>query len=409
MIILRSTDYLSRLTDDSNLLNVNLLNISAYCDDCHFEPKFGILNFEKCNVSLRTKRILAIPMTITTASLLKKILLVFLVISGLYYAKAILMPLAIGGVLATLLLPVCKWLERKGIHHGIATLTSVFVLIVILAGIAYLLIWQINSLVQDFALIKQRTYELITYLQQYIFDHLGISAEKQSKIMEGEQPSISNIVQMALGSLAYVITNLVLILVYLFCLLYYRNHVKTFILSIAPMDERDEMEQVIFSATHVSQQYLVGLTKMIGCLWVMYGIGFSVLGVKNALFFAILCGLLEIIPYIGNITGTSITVFVAAVQGGQVPMLLGIAATYGIIQLIQGWLLEPIIVGPQVKINPFSTIIALVLGEWIWGISGIFLAIPLVAMFKIVCDHIDPLKPFGLLIGEVAKKRVKAV
>lgn len=329
--------------------------------------------------------------------------------SGLYYAKAILMPLAIGGVLATLLLPVCKWLERKRIHRGIATLTSVFVLIVILAGIAYLLIWQINSLVQDFALIKQRTYELITYLQQYIFDHLGISAEKQSKIMEGEQPSISNIVQMALGSLAYIITNLVLILVYLFCLLYYRNHVKTFILSIAPMDERDEMEQVIFSATHVSQQYLVGLTKMIGCLWVMYGIGFSVLGVKNALFFAILCGLLEIIPYIGNITGTSITVFVAAVQGGQVPMLLGIAATYGIIQLIQGWLLEPIIVGPQVKINPFSTIIALVLGEWIWGISGIFLAIPLVAMFKIVCDHIDPLKPFGLLIGEVAKKRVKAV
>ena len=348
-------------------------------------------------------------MTITTSSLLKKILLVFLVISGLYYTKAILMPVAIGGVLATLLLPICKWLESKGIHRGIATLMSVFVLIVILAGIAYLLIWQINSLVQDFTLIKQRTYELITYLQQYIFDHLGISAEKQSKIMEGEQPSISNIVQMALGSLAYVITNLVLILVYLFCLLYYRNHVKTFILGITPMDERDEMEQVIFSATHVSQQYLVGLTKMIVCLWVMYGIGFSILGVKNALFFAILCGLLEIIPYIGNITGTSITVFVAAVQGAKVPLLLGIAATYGIIQFIQGWLLEPIIVGPQVRINPFSTIIALVMGEWIWGISGIFLAIPLIAMFKIVCDHIDALKPYGLLIGEVVKKKIKAV
>jgi predicted PurR-regulated permease PerM len=319
------------------------------------------------------------------------------------------MPLAIGGVLATLLLPICEWLESKGIHRGIATLMSVFVLIVILAGIAYLLIWQINSLVQDFTLIKQRTYELITYLQQYIFDHLGISAEKQSKIMEGEQPSISNIVQMALGSLAYVITNLVLILVYLFCLLYYRNHVKTFILGITPMDERDEMEQVIFSATHVSQQYLVGLTKMIVCLWVMYGIGFSILGVKNALFFAILCGLLEIIPYIGNITGTSITVFVAAVQGAKVPLLLGIAATYGIIQFIQGWLLEPIIVGPQVRINPFSTIIALVMGEWIWGISGIFLAIPLIAMFKIVCDHIDALKPYGLLIGEVVKKKIKAV
>ena len=77
------------------------------------------------------------------------------------------------------------------------------------------------------------------------------------------------------------------------------------------------------------------------------------------------------------------------------------------IQFIQGWVLEPLILGPQVKINPLFTIIALVVGELVWGISGIFLAIPLTAMIKIVCDHIEPLKPYGFLIGEVEDNSTK--
>jgi predicted PurR-regulated permease PerM len=77
--------------------------------------------------------------------------------------------------------------------------------------------------------------------------------------------------------------------------------------------------------------------------------------------------------------------------------------TYGIIQFIQGWVLEPLILGRQVKINPLFTILALVFGEIIWGIPGVILAIPITAMLKIVCDHIDALKPYGFLIGEIKK------
>ena len=137
------------------------------------------------------------------------------------------------------------------------------------------------------------------------------------------------------------------------------------------------------------------------------GIGFSILGLKNPLFFAFLCGLLEIVPFIGNITGTIITVLIAAVNGANFFVLIGIVGTYGIVQFIQGWLLEPFIVGSQVKINPLFTIIALVIGELVWGIPGIFLAIPLIAMFKIVCDHIESLKPYGFLIGEIESAKAE--
>jgi predicted PurR-regulated permease PerM len=91
------------------------------------------------------------------------------------------------------------------------------------------------------------------------------------------------------------------------------------------------------------------------------------------------------------------------------PVLVGIAITYAIVQFIQGWVLEPLILGPQVKINPLFTIIALVLGELLWGIPGIILAIPILAIFKIVCDHIEPLQPIGFLIGEIKNHQTKPI
>lgn len=288
-------------------------------------------------------------------------------------------------------------MERRGLPKGLAAFVSLLTLLLLIATLSTLLGWKVSGLITDVTLIKEKAIESFDNTQQYIFRHLDISVEKQSQILKDEQPSISGIMQMMLGSVTYIFTNLILVLAYVFFLLYYRGHIKNFLLKLTAPNQRPEMEQVISTSTFVSQQYLLGLSKMIVCLWVMYGIGFSIIGVPNALFFAILCGLLEIVPFIGNLTGTTLTVLVAALHGGNGTLLGGIVITYGIVQFIQGWFLEPLILGPQVKINPLFTIIALVLGELLWGIPGIILAIPITAIFKIICDHIESLKPYGFL------------
>lgn len=345
--------------------------------------------------------------TTTSALIIKKLLVLFLVFAGLYFVKEFLIPLSIGAVFATLFFPFSRWMETKRIPRGLAALICLLVLLFVITGIGIMLGWQISELIHDFDLGKQKVVDIGISIQVYIYNHLGISATKQTQIFKAEQPSVADIIKLMFGSLSYIITDFILILVYIFTLLYYRTHIKNFILKLFPLSQRQEIEQVIISATHVSQQYLVGLSKMIVCLWIMYGIGFSIVGVKNAIFFAILCGLLEIIPFIGNITGTIITVLVAGVHGAGFPMVGGIILAYGIVQLIQGWVLEPLILGPQVKINPLFTIIALVIGELVWGIPGIILAIPLIAIFKIVCDHIESLKPYGFLIGSIESKKVR--
>jgi predicted PurR-regulated permease PerM len=340
-------------------------------------------------------------MPISSASILKKLLLLFLVVAGLIFAKDFLIPLSLGAVLATLLLPLARKMESKGMPKA---LSSTLCLMVVLFGIAlvFLMIsWQISEIVKDITLIREEFAAKTILVQEYIFNQFGLTADAQWQMIKNRESSIANFIQNFAGSVFSVSGTVLFILVYIFLFLYYRTHLKNFILKLFPANQQIATEQIIQRCAKVSQQYLVGLAKMIGCLWAMYGLGFWLLGVENALFFAVLCGMLEIIPFIGNLTGTGITVLVAAVNGGSMAMLGGIVIVYGSVQLIQGWVLEPLILGPQVKINPFFTILALVLGEIIWGIPGIILAIPLTAITKIICDHIDSLKPYGFLIGEL--------
>jgi len=345
-------------------------------------------------------------MTITSTSFIKKLLLLFLVVAGLYYARVFLIPLSIAGILATLFLPLCTWLENKKIPKGLAPVFCLLALLLIIAGLGTLLTWQITDLTKDFSLLTQRAEGIGDTIQKYIFDTFGVTAQKQLQLLNKEQLSITGTIQAVAGSVASIATNFILVMAYIFLLLYFRSHIRSFILKLVAPTQQTEMSKMLTGITFVSQQYLLGLAKMIVCLWIMYGIGFSIIGVKNAFFFAVLCGLLEIVPFIGNLTGTSLTVLVSVVQGAGMPVVISIVVTYLVVQFIQEWILSPLIVGTQVKINAFTTIIAMVLGELVWGVAGIFLAIPLIAMFKIVCDHIEPLKPYGFLIGEIetAKK-----
>lgn len=343
-------------------------------------------------------------MTISGSSITKKLFIAVLVIFVIVAAKEFLMPLSIGIVIATLFMPISNWFERKKISRGISSLLCLLILIAFLIGVSLLISMQVSLLANDFDLLKDSTIKTSERIQEKIFSQYGLSIGKQNQLVKTQVTTISSIIPYMASSITSALTNLILTLVYVFCFLYYRSHLKQFILKLASSQNETKVEELLYKVTHVSQQYLFGLSKMILCLWIMYGIGFSIIGIKNAWFYAILCGLLEIVPFIGNITGTAITTLIAAVQGGSSLMLISIIITYGIVQFIQGWILEPFIVGAQVKINPLFTIIALIIGELLWGIPGIFLAIPLIAMFKVLCENIDQLKPLGFLISEIETK-----
>jgi len=334
--------------------------------------------------------------------------LLVLIVIVLVYAKSFLVPLTFAALLSMVLLPITKWLQNKGIHKSISTLLSVLLLVGFFALVIFFISWQLNDIAIDASKLEQQVAEKYQQARQYISEQFGISHEVQKKMIEDQQASPdANNGSTASGFLAGLgsfLGNTLLVIVYIFLFIYFRSRIKGFIVRLVKTEDESTAFSIVSNAQKIAMKYLSGLFIMIICLWIMYGIGFTIVGVKHAIFFAILCGLLEIVPFIGNLAGTALTIAMSLVQGGDMTMVIGILIVYGLVQFIQTYLLEPLVVGSEVNLNPLFTIIGLIAGETLWGIPGMILAIPLMGMAKIVFDHIEPLKPYGYLIGDDTKK-----
>ena len=336
-------------------------------------------------------------------------LLIVVVLSSiiLKYGAPFLIPLAFAALLSMLLVPVCTWLEKKGVNKAISTILSIMLVVAFLGGVVTFVSWQISDLGKDTAKLEQQITKKYEELRQYVSDELGISEEQQEQFIEKQKESSGNKTQAVtsiIAGLGTFLTNLLLVFVYIFLLLYFRGHIKRFVIRIVPDKEERKAIHVVDSMQQVTQKYLTGMAWMIVGLWIMYSIGFTIVGVKKAIFFAVLCGLLEIVPFVGNLIGNLLTIVMSVSQGGDMNMVIGILVTYGVVQFIQSYILEPLVVGAEVNINPLFTILGLVAGELVWGVPGMILAIPLMGVTKIICDHVDALKPFGELIGEEKKE-----
>jgi predicted PurR-regulated permease PerM len=333
------------------------------------------------------------------------LLLFVLAIGGLYFAREFLIPLALAGMFAMLFVRTSKYLEGKGIKRGSSALICVLILVILVAGAFTLLSYQISNLADNMGGIKMRLVEMVEQVRLWVYQTFGVSYEKQEQIFrEQSKGNGTGKIGSFAGSFMGILVNSILVTVYIYLLLYSRDHIKQFILKLVNSDKRAKTEKVIGQSVLVAQKYLSGLSAMIIMLWIMYGIGFTIAGVEYAIFFAILCGLLEIVPFVGNITGTSVTILAVLVQGGDGGMILAVAITYALVQFLQTYILEPLVVGEQVSINPLFTIMVIVLGEMIWGIAGMILAIPLLGIVKIICDNVPALQPYGFLIGSEKKK-----
>ncbi len=335
------------------------------------------------------------------------LLLIYLIVAGLYFAADFLIPLVLAGVFAMLFIGMSNWFERKGMNRAVSALLCVLMFLASAALIIFLLSWQLGSFLENFDEMKKQVTERFSELRQWISDTFNLGWKQQEEMVkqQGSEGSgrMGGMAAILAGGLMSFLVDTILFLVYMFLLLYYRQHIRKFIMKLVPGKDEDRAETIVFESSRVTQKYLGGLAAMIVMLWMMYGIGFSVLGMEGALFFALLCGTLEIVPFVGNITGTALALLGAVAQGGDSRMILGVVVVYFIVQFIQTYFLETLVVGANVSINPLFTIMGLVAGEMIWGIAGMILAIPLLGITKIICDHVPELKPYGFLIGSVGR------
>lgn len=330
----------------------------------------------------------------------------------LYLGQSILIPLFFSILLATLLLPVTNFLQRRRFPKALSIILCIVVTFLLIAGILYFLSHQVANFLEDADTIKKRFEELAEKAQQWIDSTFNVSERKQAqyikdttkKLEDSGAGIVGKTVLTITGALSYV----VFLPVYTFLILYYKDLIKKFLIGVFRNGDEKKIETVLFESRSVGQQYVLGLLIDMVIVFTLNSIGFLILGIKYAVFLALVGALLNLIPYVGMLTANVFGMLVTLVSSENTSDVLWVAVIFAVVQIIDNNLLIPMIVGNKVRINALVTIVGVVVGGTLCGVAGMFLAIPGIAVMKIVFDHVDELKPWGMLLGdEVQGKKQK--
>jgi putative permease len=318
--------------------------------------------------------------------------------------KTVLVPLVFALLFSVMLLPVANFLERRfRFPRSLASLVSVLLLIGSLAGLLYLVGSQISNLADDWPQFKQQVMSSVTNLQQWISAKFHIRIRQQMTYVNNATSKLLETGGSVLGDVAMSVSSLLLTLVFIlidtFFLLYYRRLIIRFLVAVFREENAVIVYDIIAQVQSRIRQYILGLLLEMVIVAAATCLALWILGIKYAILLGLLTGLFNLVPYIGIITALLLSLLVTFATAGAAKLLLVIAVVLGI-HLIDSNVLLPVIVGSKVRINAFITILGVIIGENIWGIPGTFLAIPIIAIAKIVFDRIESLQPWGLLFGD---------
>lgn len=335
------------------------------------------------------------------------LLFVVLFFGILYFAKPFLIPLAIGGMMAMLLVPLCRRLEQLKVPRALAAVVCALFAMVLLLGIGYLLINQIIALGKDMPLIGKKLNDMLNSAHDFISEHFQMPIDTQKAYLQNQIDGLSNLVGKFVGdifrSILSFLVHLLIVTAYTILLLIYRRRFKNFVLALvvhyASRTNLDEARDVIDKTTDVASSYLAGVCIVALIFSVVNAIGLTIIGIENALFFGVMVAFINIIPYIGSVAGSTIVVLYTLITRDSLVTPAVVAVFFIVLQQIDSYILTPKITGTKIQLNALFTIMALLLGSLVWGVAGMILFVPFLGAAKVVFDHVDSLKPYGNLIG----------
>lgn len=323
----------------------------------------------------------------------------------LILAKSILIPLAFALLFSFILFPLVKRFVKWGVNNTIATLLAMLMVFLIIGGIFFLFSTQIVQLSQDISNLQNKIANAIADIRLYINENVDFTQNlnKEQLINNTKEwllKSSGSILKSTFNNTASFVAGLTLTAIFTFLILHYRNGLVRGFSKFASTENRDATINMFKSIQQVGQKYLGGMLIVIIIIGLINSIGLWLIGVDNPFLFGFLGAFLSIIPYIGTISGALIPMLYAFATYDSLWIVLYIAILFWSVQLLTDNFLSPKIIGNQIKINPFAAILSLIIGASIWGIVGMVLFLPFTAMFKVVCEQFNELKPVGLLIGE---------
>lgn len=325
-------------------------------------------------------------------------------------AKDIITPVLMAFLFAVLLLPLFTFLNTKfKFPRHLAAISCVLVFAAFIVGILIFISYEVTDMANDFDTIKKNANTFITDIHKFIKDSFHVSIGEQKKYLDNvTKDSVQN-GKATIGSAIVSITDLLLdctiIPIYTFLFLLYKDHFILFLAKLIDKENHGILKDILSQIKVSINNYIVSLIIEMLVVSVLTSLGLWIIGVKYFILLGLITGILNIIPYIGILIAGIITVLASLTGSAETSIVLGILIVNIIVQLIDNNLIVPLIINTKVQINAFVSIIGIIIGGASAGISGMFLAIPLLAILKIIFDRIESLEPWGYVMGNHMPKK----
>jgi len=323
---------------------------------------------------------------------------------AMYVAQEIIVPFLYATIIAVLLNPIVNFLVRKRMKRIIAITIAVLVAIIFTLGIIYLITSQLKMFQSTFPKLELKFTQMINDGAHWVSAKFNVSPQKLSAWLAKTKTEIMSNGNALIGQTLLTISGLLIIIflvpVYIFMILYYKPLLLEFIRMLFDKIHKHKVEEVLLQTKTIIQSYLNGLLIEALIVASLNSLALLLLGIDYAILLGIIGALLNVIPFIGGILSVAmpITIALATKDSASYPIL--VLLLYMVIQFFDNHYITPKIVASKVKVNALMAVVVVLIGNALWGLPGMFLAIPLTGVLKVIFEHIDQLTPWAFLLGD---------
>jgi predicted PurR-regulated permease PerM len=324
---------------------------------------------------------------------------VFGIIYTLILARDFLYPLAFGILLSYLLYPIVNFLEKKGFPRIVSILLTILAAVAVFVVIAVFVLKRVNLFMDELPKFRQMTVSHIEALQNSLESNFGIPAERLKRFLINNIFDLGNRSEKIFAATTGTVFAILMQPVYVFLFLYYRTKFAYFYLKIVGRENRGIAISALREIAVVVTRYMLGVTMVVLILCFFNSAGLLIIGIKYPLLLGVIMALFSFIPYFGNIIGGMVVLTFALLTGDSTIYAFRVVIFTFIVHFFENNVLSPNIVGNNIRMNPFIIILGLISGAMIWGIPGMLVTIPFLAMLKIVLKKIPSMQAFAFLMG----------
>jgi predicted PurR-regulated permease PerM len=265
------------------------------------------------------------------------------------------------------------------------------------------MISQLSSFLNEWPFIQDKIRQLLMDGSNFIIERYAISKEQQQQwLQEAVSRSIGQIAGLVQNALASSISSGILLLlvpVYTALLLYYRHQLLHFLSTLFPSEKKENILQLLNLTISTYYNFIKGMALVYLIVGMLNSIGLLLLGIPHAIFFGFVTSVLTFIPYIGIVIGSLLPIAMAWITFGSIWYPLGVVAIFALVQYLEANLIFPLAVSNRLNINPLATLLAITVGGLVWGVSGMILFVPFLAILKLIAERHRSMKAFLAFAG----------